>query len=63
VGGGLTHPASLAAIKKLSMQGPGLSLQEHLLLEQQVLKACTATPDAREGVAAFLQKRPAVFKG
>ena len=56
-------PASLAAIKKLSMQGPGLSLQEHLLLEQQLLKACAATPDAREGVAAFVQKRPAVFKG
>jgi 2-(1,2-epoxy-1,2-dihydrophenyl)acetyl-CoA isomerase len=56
-------PASLAAIKKLSMQRPGLSLQEHLLLEQQLLKACAATPDAREGVAAFVQKRPAVFKG
>ena len=56
-------PASLAAIKKLSMQGPGLSLQEHLLLEQQLLKACAATPDAREGVAAFVQKRPALFKG
>jgi len=56
-------PASLAAIKKLSMQGPGLSLKEHLLLEQQLLKACAATPDAREGVAAFVQKRPALFKG
>jgi 2-(1,2-epoxy-1,2-dihydrophenyl)acetyl-CoA isomerase len=56
-------PASLVAIKKLSTQGPGLTLQEHLLLEQQWLKACASTPDAREGIAAFVQKRPAVFKG
>ncbi len=63
--GQLCHaaPASLAAIKKLSTQGPGLSLQEYLLLEQQLLKACASTPDAREGIAAFVQKRPAVFKG
>jgi len=56
-------PTSLAAIKKLSTQGPGLSLQEHLLLEQQWLKTCASTLDAREGIAAFVQKRPAVFKG
>lgn len=58
----LAAPASLAAIKKLSIQGPGLSLHEHLILEQQLLKACASTPDALEGIAAFVQKRPAVFK-
>ena len=56
-------PASLAAIKKLATQGPGLSLQEHLLLEKELLKACASTPDAREGICAFVQKRPAVFQG
>lgn len=61
----LSHaaPASLAAIKRLSIQGPGLSLREHLMLEQQLLKACASTADAREGIAAFLQKRAALFKG
>ena len=63
--GQLCHsaPASLAAIKKLSTQGPGLSLQDHLLLEQQLLKACASTSDACEGITAFVQKRPALFKG
>jgi 2-(1,2-epoxy-1,2-dihydrophenyl)acetyl-CoA isomerase len=56
-------PASLAAIKKLTTQGPGLSLQEHLLLEQKLLKACASTSDAREGIAAFVQKRAATFQG
>lgn len=56
-------PASLAAIKKLTTQGPGLSFQEHLLLEQKLLKACAATSDAREGIAAFVQKRAATFQG
>jgi 2-(1,2-epoxy-1,2-dihydrophenyl)acetyl-CoA isomerase len=56
-------PASLAAIKRLSMQGPGLSLREHLLLEQQLLKACASTADAHEGIAAFVQKRAVEFMG
>lgn len=56
-------PASLAAIKRLSMQGPGMSLREHLLLEQHLLKACASTADALEGIAAFVQKRAAVFRG
>ncbi len=63
--GQLCHaaPASLAAIKKLSTHGPCLSLQEHLLLEQKLLKACASTTDAREGIRAFVQKRTAVFQG
>ncbi len=56
-------PSSLAAIKKLTTRGPGLSLQDHLLLEQQLLKACASTMDAREGIDAFVQKRAAVFQG
>jgi 2-(1,2-epoxy-1,2-dihydrophenyl)acetyl-CoA isomerase len=56
-------PASLSAIKKLLTQAPDTGLQAHLLLEQQLLKACAATPDAREGVAAFVHKRPPVFQG
>jgi 2-(1,2-epoxy-1,2-dihydrophenyl)acetyl-CoA isomerase len=56
-------PSSLTAIKKLTTQEPGLYLQEHLLLEQKWLKACASTSDAREGIAAFVQKRAATFQG
>lgn len=56
-------PASLAAMKRLSLEGPSLSLQAYLSLEQQLLKACARTADAREGTAAFVAKRKPAFTG
>lgn len=56
-------PASLAAIKRLSLEGPALSLQAYLSLEQQMLKACARTADAREGTSAFVARRPPQFTG
>ncbi|MDO9433914.1 enoyl-CoA hydratase-related protein [Hydrogenophaga sp.] len=56
-------PASLAAMKQLSLEGPALSLQAYLSLEQQLLKACARTADAREGTSAFVAKRKPVFSG
>ena len=56
-------PASLAAIKRLSLEGPSLSLQAYLSLEQQLLKACARTADAREGTSAFVAKRKPAFTG
>ncbi|WP_372659604.1 enoyl-CoA hydratase/isomerase family protein [Hydrogenophaga sp.] len=56
-------PASLAAMKRLSLEGPSLSLQAYLSLEQQLLRACARTADAREGITAFVGKRQAQFTG
>ena len=39
------------------------SLQEQLLLEGQLQGQCGRTRDFKEGVMAFLEKRPAVFEG
>lgn len=56
-------PASLSAMKRLSLEGPALSLQAYLSLEQQLLKACARTADAREGTSAFVGKRVPAFTG
>lgn len=56
-------PASLAAIKQLSLDGPSLSLQGYLALEQRLLKACARTADARDGTSAFVDKRQPRFTG
>ena len=56
-------PASLAAAKRLSHEGPSLSLQAYLALEQQLLKACARTADAREGTSAFVAGRQPAFTG
>lgn len=56
-------PASLAAMKRLARETHSLSLQAYLALEQQLLKACARTADAREGTSAFVAKRPHRFTG
>lgn len=56
-------PASLSAMKRLSLEGPALSLQAYLSLEQRLLKACARTADAREGTSAFVGKRAPTFTG
>ncbi|MGH8494095.1 MAG: enoyl-CoA hydratase/isomerase family protein [Moraxellaceae bacterium] len=54
---------SYARAKKLLAQSLQNSLPEQLAAEQESFLASCATPDFVEGVSAFLEKRPAQFKG
>jgi enoyl-CoA hydratase len=44
-------------------KGMEMTLSEGLFLEATLFGVCCATEDKKEGTAAFLEKRPAVFKG
>jgi enoyl-CoA hydratase/carnithine racemase len=44
-------------------KGMEMTLPEGLYLEATLFGVCCATEDKKEGTAAFLEKRPAVFKG
>jgi 2-(1,2-epoxy-1,2-dihydrophenyl)acetyl-CoA isomerase len=50
-------------IKSAMQVSFGNSLQEQLLLEGQLQGECGRTRDFKEGVMAFIEKRPAVFEG
>jgi 2-(1,2-epoxy-1,2-dihydrophenyl)acetyl-CoA isomerase len=50
-------------IKQALQASFGNSLQEQLMLEGQLQGQCGQTRDFKEGVLAFLDKRPAVFEG
>ena len=54
---------SLRAAKQLVEQGFDLPLQRALDLEAEVFCTCFTSPDQREGMSAFLEKRKADFKG
>jgi len=56
-------PLAVEAIKRTIVDGAGLSLSEALALEALAFGAVAATADAKEGTAAFLEKRPAAFRG
>ena len=53
-------PLAVAAIKQLSAHD---DLDAGLAAEQGAFAEVFASADAREGIAAFLEKRPAAFKG
>jgi enoyl-CoA hydratase len=44
-------------------KGMEMTLAEGLFLEASLFGVCCATEDKKEGTAAFLEKRPAAFKG
>ncbi|MGH9568468.1 MAG: enoyl-CoA hydratase-related protein [Candidatus Angelobacter sp.] len=44
-------------------QGLNMTLQEGLFLEATLFSVCCATEDKKEGTTAFLEKRPANFRG
>src|ERR1700691_2906672 len=44
-------------------KGMEMTLAEGLFLEASLFGVCCATEDKKEGTGAFLEKRPAVFKG
>ena len=50
-------------MKRLATEGPALALQDYLALEQQLLKACARSADAREGISAFVNKAQPLFTG
>lgn len=56
-------PMSLALIRKLVWQGLTSTHDEALDAERWAQKTAGASADAKEGVAAFQQKRPASFTG
>jgi 2-(1,2-epoxy-1,2-dihydrophenyl)acetyl-CoA isomerase len=52
-----------ALIKEAMNQSHGASLSEQLDREAELQAQAATTEDCREGIAAFLEKRPANFKG
>jgi 2-(1,2-epoxy-1,2-dihydrophenyl)acetyl-CoA isomerase len=56
-------PLGLAAIKSIIRSTWGRTLPEELKLQRDEMRRLGFTQDYREGVAAFLEKRPAKFVG
>lgn len=54
---------ALGAAKRLLRESSGHGLEAQLALEAGALAAAAATDDARDGIAAFLAKRPPRFTG
>ena len=55
--------ASLCAAKQTVNQGLNTDLQTGLAIERDAFALMLASPDAKEGTSAFLEKRKAVFTG
>jgi enoyl-CoA hydratase len=56
-------PHSLGLIKSLVHEGLTAPVAEHMQRHTTALAACFKSDDHREGVASFLERRPAVFTG
>ena len=54
---------AVAGTKRLFEHAYGASLEEQLAAEAEEQESATGTDDFREGVAAFLEKRPPSFSG
>ncbi len=56
-------PFSTTRIKQLVYEGLGAPVAEHMSRHTQAMAECFASDDHQEGVASFLEKRPAKFTG
>ncbi len=56
-------PKAIAMCKVAINRGKEMDLDDALELERDVTGLLFATADAKEGIAAFMEKRPAVFTG
>lgn len=56
-------PFATSRVKRLLNGSSATSRDEHLVDHVAAMTECQLSDDHREGVAAFLQKRPAVFTG
>jgi enoyl-CoA hydratase len=54
---------AVGLIKRAVLGGADASLETGLALERELQMRLFSAPDAKEGLAAFLEKRPAVFTG
>jgi enoyl-CoA hydratase len=56
-------PHSIGLVKRLVYDGLTAPIGEHMERHTEALSACFKSDDHREGVAAFLERRPANFTG
>ena len=58
---GQKSQVAVMAVKESVNRAQETSLREGLLFERRMFHAMFATEDQKEGMAAFLEKRPAAF--
>lgn len=58
-----SSPFSIGKIKALTCEGMGRDVAEHMRAPVSAIAACFKSEDHKEGVASFLEKRPAKFVG
>lgn len=56
-------PLAVMQIKEVLLAGQDASLDTALMLERKAFQLLFASRDQKEGMAAFFEKRPAVFQG
>ncbi len=56
-------PLAIAKVKEVLHEGANKPLEDANMQEQQAFAGLFATTDQKEGMAAFMAKRPAAFKG
>jgi enoyl-CoA hydratase/carnithine racemase len=56
-------PLALANAKRAVRAGAQMDMASAIEFERYLVTAVYGTEDRREGIAAFLEKRPAVFRG
>ena len=56
-------PHSHRLMKQLVYEGLGRDVAEHMAAHVPAMEACVRSDDHREGVASFLERRPATFTG